>query len=108
MPPETVKGAERAQHRILDDVIGVDGRAREPSGQVVGRIQVRQGLRLEPPAAVIHEETRLPGQAVYSRDLALFSGPVGKPVQNDTTWRWKGKRQQATRMLANPAATNSQ
>ncbi len=53
-----LKGSERAQHGVLDDVVRIARGLREPPGEPIGGVQVRQHLRFEATALVIHGRIR--------------------------------------------------
>src|SRR5580765_8558419 len=53
-PPKSVKAAIGTQYCLLNDVVGIRRRTREPARKIVGRVEVRQHLRLKPAAPVIH------------------------------------------------------
>src|SRR4051812_4732768 len=59
-----------AQYRLLNDVVSVSGRTRQPARKIVGRVEMRQGLRLKSAALVIHASERslsssVPGSCAY-------------------------------------------
>jgi hypothetical protein len=56
--PKPVKAPIGAQYRLLNDVVGLRRRTREPARKIVGRVYVRQHLRLKSAAPVIHGDAR--------------------------------------------------
>src|SRR5258708_16747771 len=58
LSPKSVEAPIGAQYRLLNDVLGVRGRTREPTREIVGRVEVRQDLRLESVALGIHASRR--------------------------------------------------
>ena len=68
---ERAEVAQRTQRRFLDDVLRILVVVGEPAGEVVGRVQVRQGHGLEAKSFIVH------GHAAFSLILAI---PTRRPV----------------------------
>jgi hypothetical protein len=56
--PKPIEAPVGAQYRFLNDVVSRLRRTREPTRQIVGGVEVRQDLRLESTALVIHASER--------------------------------------------------